>query len=235
MYSFVTFEALPGLDLTPGNRQIYLLPVDLNVPDAELDGLRQFLTPDEQARSQDYYFERDRRRYIAGRAGLRRALASVLAIKPRMVEFCYGTYGKPALANRETPRLHFNFSHSGDWALLALSAERPLGVDIEQVRPVPDMLTLAERFFSPSETSALQACADSDRAALFFRFWTCKEAFLKATGAGLQQPLTSLTLELADDHAAGFLTDAKAERLPYTLAILTLAAGYPGALVVPSD
>jgi 4'-phosphopantetheinyl transferase len=234
MQTFVSAPDIADLNITAQTRQVYLHLIDLNVTDERLPELRRNLTPTEQLAATDFYFERDRRRYIAGRAGLRQALASVLDIQPHAVEFCYGKFGKPELAKRGANWLHFNFSHSGDWALLALAAGRPVGVDIERVRSVPDMLTLVARFFSSAESHILRNSSPVERPTIFFRLWTCKEAFLKATGAGLQQPLNTITVEFADNYRTGWFRDSNQQILPYSLTILNLPIGYEGVVVLPN-
>ncbi len=96
----------------------------------------------------------------------------------------------------EKPRLilpkgvFFNLSHSGEWTVLALS-DSEVGVDIQQVKPVD--MRLAKRFFGEEEVKKLQDAGDNAER-LFYRFWTVKEAYLKALGTGLNRPLNSFSV-----------------------------------------
>lgn len=102
-----------------------------------------------------------------------------------------GEHGKPRFpAPFDT--LGFNWSHSGDVALLAVGhgpSGFELGVDVETVRPRARALELSRRFFAPAETEALEALPDNRRLARFLDLWTAKEAVLKAHGGGLSYGL----------------------------------------------
>ena len=91
---------------------------------------------------------------------------------------------KPFLAAH--PGIHFNLSHSGTLAVCAVS-DAPVGVDVERERAVN--WSLARRFFHPAELAWLERSADPDRD--FTRLWTRKESYIKMTGKGLAQPLSS--------------------------------------------
>jgi len=74
-------------------------------------------------------------------------------------------------------------SHSGAWAALAFSGGPPVGIDIEEVRPLPEYRELIRHFFSANERAHITTLPE------FFRLWTRKEALLKGIGKGLSQPL----------------------------------------------
>ncbi len=101
--------------------------------------------------------------------------------------------GKPYFPSQ--PHWHFNLSHAGRYAVLATD-ERPIGVDIEQLHAFS--LEIATRYFAPEEQAQLQACPTATaQQQLFFQLWTCKEAYLKATGAGLHEDLLSFAVDVA--------------------------------------
>jgi 4'-phosphopantetheinyl transferase len=81
--------------------------------------------------------------------------------------------------------IQFNVAHSQDFALYAFSRDRIVGIDVEQIRPVDSLESLTRRFFLPSEHAAICSADPDAQARLFFRYWTCKESYLKATGDGL--------------------------------------------------
>jgi 4'-phosphopantetheinyl transferase len=58
-------------------------------------------------------------------------------------------------------------------------------VDVERLRPLPDCLAIAERFFPPTDAAALAGEPADRREHEFFRRWTRIEAVLKARGIGL--------------------------------------------------
>ncbi|NEO84093.1 MAG: 4'-phosphopantetheinyl transferase superfamily protein [Spirulina sp. SIO3F2] len=168
---------------------------DQFVPGAE-SGYLSVLNPAEQARMQRFIKVRDRLRYIWARGKLRYLLAAYVGEAAAAVQFQYETRGKPYLA--EHP-VQFNISHSGDWLVIAVVRDRAIGVDIEQIQATKSWLALAERFFRQSESQALKALPPHEQTTAFFKLWTRKEAFLKATGQGLQG-LPNLELAVHQSH-----------------------------------
>jgi 4'-phosphopantetheinyl transferase len=167
------------------------------------------------------------------RGALRAVLGGYLGVPPAEVTFVYGAHGKPALDGRHAA-LGFNVSHSGELAVVAAGWNRAVGVDVEAWRALPDLAALAARVFAPAERAVLDALAAVDRPAAFFRCWTRKEAFIKATGQGLAQPLDDFVVSLGPGEPARFLDiggDAAA-LARWTLRDLTPREGYAGALVV---
>ncbi|MDE5574412.1 MAG: 4'-phosphopantetheinyl transferase superfamily protein [Bacteroidales bacterium] len=89
--------------------------------------------------------------------------------------------GKPYLP--DYPELFFNYSDSGDTAVVATDS-RPVGVDIEKIRP-RSFQGILERFFLPDEIKQVEASTEEERLIRFFRLWTAKESLLKQIGCGL--------------------------------------------------
>ncbi|MGE5374287.1 MAG: 4'-phosphopantetheinyl transferase family protein, partial [Bacteroidota bacterium] len=107
---------------------------------------------DEQARADRFRFEQERRRFIVGRGTLRVILGRYLNSTPEKIKFTYHANGKPSLSNGLLQtELRFNLSHSGDMALLAVTQNREVGIDIETLRSNLDAGKLANQYFSPSE------------------------------------------------------------------------------------
>jgi 4'-phosphopantetheinyl transferase len=189
------------------------------------------LSEDERGRAARFHFEVHRRRFVSCRAALRRVLAAVLGLAPRDVAFVYGPFGKPALAGAGA--VHFNVSHSEQWALLALSHERELGVDIERVRALDDLERLAATVFSPAERHDLARVADTARAEAFFNGWTRKEAYIKARGDGLRR-LTDFDVTLVPREPVELrrMDGEPDEPARWSLSALTPVAGFAAALCV---
>jgi 4'-phosphopantetheinyl transferase len=131
--------------------------------------------------------ELDPRRPRASRRELREVLARYLDEQAEAIELVEGERGKPRLA-QEPPALHFNLSHSGALALVALSSDREVGVDVELVKPGRDFAALAERALAPEDAAAVREATESDRADVFYELWTRHEARLKCLGLGLGAP-----------------------------------------------
>jgi 4'-phosphopantetheinyl transferase len=131
---------------------------------------------------------------------LRATLARCLAVTPERLVFAYGAHGKPVLAGPyRDSTLSFNVSHSGDHALIGLTLGRAIGVDIEQLRPMADFESMATGYFSATETQAIMRFPERDRLRAFFRCWTRKEAFMKATGRGMGIALDGFSVSVDDD------------------------------------
>ncbi len=95
--------------------------------------------------------------------------------------FEYGKYGKPAL--KDYPDIHFNLSHSGRYVMCAAGGV-PVGADIQKKLGVKE--AVARRYFAGAEYERILACADEASAeTLFYRYWTLKESYVKALGAGI--------------------------------------------------
>src|SRR5260221_4241109 len=166
-------------------------------------------------------------RWGAGRGILLEVLAAALGTNADRVAFRYGAHGKP-----EVDGLPFTLSHSGGRALIAL-AHFEVGGDIElpRARRTDD---IARRFFAPGEIERLfEIPGAAAREAEFFRLWTCKEAFLKATGEGLSRSTRSYEIELLPDGGARLLwakgIDDAASR--YSIHPLDPGPPYRGAVV----
>lgn len=221
-------------DLTLSSNDVHVWLADLELPAGQIEKLSLILSEDEQHRANRFYFEPDKKHFIAGRAILRTILSRYLDLEPDTLQFSYGSRGKPALASPNTSRtLCFNLSHSNGLALYAVTRSRHLGIDLEHIRPMPNALELAQRFFSSREYALISSLPPDQRQEAFFNGWTCKEAYLKATGeglAGLQQVEVSLTpskpVELLSIQG-----DPKAAN-HWSVHQLTLVPGFVAALAV---
>jgi 4'-phosphopantetheinyl transferase len=182
--------------------EVHIWCAALERPSPVVTRLSVLLSPDEKARAERFYFERDRVRYIVGRGLLRTILGKYLGMDPAHIEFSYGPYGKPALkTDQPNQTLQFNLAHSQNQALFAFCADRPLGIDLEHVREMPDEDALARHVFSPAEAALVASLSGQQKHAAFFKIWTCKEAVLKASGHGLTKPLDQTEISLTGETA----------------------------------
>ena len=214
---------------------VHIWLADLDQPERCQTQLAATLSTDEQARAQRFHFDVHRQRFIVGRGILRNILGRYLGKEPRELEFCYSDRGKPSLAGSSSP-VCFNLSHSQSLALYAI-ARRPIGIDVEYIRPLDDALKLAQRFFSHSEYAFIEALPPDQKQKAFFQLWTCKEAYLKATGeglAGLAQVEVSLTTGgMPELHLIG--QNSAQEPNPWLLQPLTPDPNYAAAVAVAAD
>lgn len=136
----------------------------------------------ERERAARFRFEHDARRYLISHAALRTMLGEALSCKPEAVSLLTGSQGKPFL---EGHPLHFNMTHSGDWALMGWHPEQIIGLDIETGHHLGDIELLARHNFALDERQDLIQARGHHREQLFLTCWTRKEACLKALGSGL--------------------------------------------------
>ena len=209
---------------------------------ADLESLRadesrwlSLLSADEKARAARFHFPVDRQRFAAARALLRTILAAYLNSDPRQLTFLYSPKEKPSLAPPHAASgVTFNVSHSGGVAMYAFSRKRDLGIDVEQVRRNSDIEAIARRFFSTHEQTQFFALPAEERVAAFFRCWTRKEAYLKATGDGLSLPLSQfdVLIEAESRNALAATRPDPAEAGRWHLSEVPAVSGYVAALCV---
>ncbi len=168
---------------------IYVWQIDLSATGQEQEFLG-LLSPDELERAQRFKFAIHRQRYIMARGSLRQILSSYIGIPAHEIVFQYGQHGKPFLAEGFP---QFNISHSDNMALIAITKDRAIGVDIEKIKPEYKE-DVAKRFFSEKEYAALQQLPEAGRISGFYAIWTKKEALIKALGEGLFTPLNEFTV-----------------------------------------
>jgi 4'-phosphopantetheinyl transferase len=191
----------------------------------------ELLSHDELERANRFKFDHLTDFYTFCRGSLRRILSRYLATSPQDIQFAYGNMGKPSLTKELT--IEFNVSHSGDLFVCAVTSGQLVGVDVELIRPLRDIPSIAKNFFSPAEQSHLVDLDEEHRTLAFYECWTRKEAVIKATGQGLSRPLDSFDVafgpgvapklnRLDDDHAPSWQMHSFEPR-----------PGYAGAIASP--
>lgn len=122
--------------------------------------------------------------WAISRARVRARLAEMTGVDAADLEFEDNGFGRPLLAGQD---LSFSVSHDGTRSILAVSSGAPVGVDIESVQTLSrDEMDWP---LSPIERAHLSQVAPENLSQAFFRYWTLKEAFIKALGLGVSFPL----------------------------------------------
>ena len=222
---------VPSSNVAASNSEVHVWRVQLD--DALAVEMGSILSPDESARAARFHFGRDRNRFIVARGSLRLLLGSYLDLAPGAVSFCYSSYGKPALSDANSG-ITFNLSHANELALIAVTRDRQIGVDIEFIRLDFASEKIAARFFSPQEVEVLRELPEPQHAEAFFTCWTRKEAYIKALGEGMSMPLNQFNVSLAPGSPAALLGNLRnpAEVSRWSLHDLSPAPGYVAALAV---
>jgi 4'-phosphopantetheinyl transferase len=196
--------------------------------------LFQTLSPRERDHGSQFKSPLARDRYTITRAVLRILLSHYARQAPATISILATPSGKPFATGERMPA--FSVSHSADVAVIAL-APSPLGVDVESIHEIPEMLAIAKQFFSAREYRHLIALPTEHRKRAFFAAWTEKEAYLKATGEGLAglpadtdlSPHHGLSDSVSKDRC-GRWQPSRFERENYAVAIV--ASPYLGSLTL---
>ena len=167
------------------SESLLILHVDLHPsPDREEQALA-LLDEQEQERWKQFANNDARRRYTLCRAALRANLCNRLGCSNQELSFGYLEHGKPfAKVNGAPSGEGFNLSHSGQHGLIGFSSRDRLGVDLEVRAPGRDFDGIASSVYGPREQRALSVAARDEKADVFYRLWSLKEALIKALGTG---------------------------------------------------
>lgn len=219
----------------PASGEIQVWYASLNRPHSQFLAL---LSRDEIERASRFIFESDRIHFIVRRGILRIILGNYLGIAPGQVHITYSANNKPILADHyNCPQLCFSLSHSEGMAIYAFTCEKEIGVDIEQIRDIPNAEQIFERVFSPRENEVFQILSESQRKEAFFNCWTRKEAFFKATGDGLSLPFDGFDVSLVPGKPAKLLDimGNPEEVSRWSMQDLKGASGFAAALVIQGE
>ena len=184
------------LDLKPDEIHFFYTLVDEIKSNQLLDRYRSVISEKEKTKVGKYVFEKDQHNCLVTRALVRFVLSAYTDQDPESFEFIENRYGKPDLKPGliKMP-VKFNLSHSSGVTACALAIDSEIGMDIENYHRKID-LTIADRFFSKSESEYVKKCPDKDKQEVFFDFWTLKESYIKARGMGLSIDLDKFSFEI---------------------------------------
>jgi 4'-phosphopantetheinyl transferase len=232
----------PAAPLALGADEVHVWLVDPEVAtDEQLRAAYwRLLSVDERAACERLRVARGRQQFLAAHVLLRTALSRHTGVDPVDWVFEKNSHGRPEIvAPRRIAPLRFNLSHTDGLVACGVTLGRDIGVDVEQLRPMPRHLALARRFFAPAEAEALATWPAEGRDARFLEYWTLKESYIKARGLGLSLPLQRFGFELRPDAPIRVSFDAVlgddarqwefALRRPTSSHVLALAARRDGA------
>ena len=166
------------------------------------------LIESERQRARAFHFDRDRWLYVKAHAWLRTVLGQVTARSPQAVHIAEAPGKKPftACPGPDRSRVHFNLSHTQGLIAIAVSTVCEVGIDVERIRPLTDLEGLTATVLHPAEQARFDALSEKERAAYFFRVWTVKEAYTKATGQGLARAFAGISVDFCDRSRDGSTT-----------------------------
>lgn len=188
------------------NEHVDIYSVRLDVSDADLNASKVWLSKTELARANRLLSTVKSREFIITRSTLKKILAQMLSESSENITIAHEPGGKPYLdCGERHQRVHFSVSHSHDLALIAITLDHAIGVDVEKIREDIDYASLSRRFFSSTEHERLQKCDPEIRLRAFFATWTRKEALVKAHGKGIALGLHQFDVSVDPDQAPHLL------------------------------
>jgi 4'-phosphopantetheinyl transferase len=212
--------------------EVHLWVAGTETPYTNLPQLIALLSPAEQAQADRLKFEAHRRRFLVTRAYRRQILSRYVGTPAGELDFLAGPRGKPELACEGDDGIQFNESASEGVAVYALARGRAVGVDVERLRHVADAYRLIESFASPLERAFFGEMRPANRQAAFLRWWTAKEAYVKALGEGLSRPLKSFSITLQDGRIPRLVDPGRTGTTEWHLETLEPEPGYIGCLAL---
>lgn len=230
MYPLAWTSTPAKLNLSPQHIEVWLCRFldwykDIGV-------LHAFLSDDERQRAERFKVEQKRQQYIITRGCLRQCLSNLTGIAPKDCIFDYLKHGKPVWNKQQQyPDLSFNVSHTHSLALIAISRQHSLGIDIEKIQNLKDPQPLVTRYFSPSEQIAFNRLPVADKARAFCAIWTRKEAFIKATGKGILYGLDNFDVSVDPDIQVTQIKLQKSQSIIWSAYDLPVNEGYTACLV----
>lgn len=218
----------PPAELGLAEDEVHVWRVGLERP---FDPFLPLLSVAERERAARFHFARDRQRYVVGRGVVRTVLGRYLGADPAALVLDVTKFGKPFLVGQA---LAFNLSHSRDVGLLAVCRSSVVGVDVEEKRPLSNLLSLAAHVFSPTELETLHTLPPAQQIEAFFNGWTRKEAFIKAIGEGFSYPLTTFDVTLLPQEPAKIVQvgGSAVAAAQWSLHLLPPLPGFASALVL---
>lgn len=209
---------------------VWLVPVN---PDC-VSALENIISNDERARAAGFHSSKHKTEYTASRIQLRIILSKYTGTSPHRLRFDYNEYGKPAISGKANGDLKFNLSHSGGLALYAFAHNREIGVDLEMIDAPPIDRELAVKVLTTRELAFFNELETNQRTLFFYKCWTRKEAYLKATGRGLlSDPNAIETFYLPAEPDSESKTDQiYSKTLNHSIIDLPSIAGFTASLAL---
>lgn len=223
--------------IQPMEDEVHVWCASLKQPAHLVQWLYGLLSSAEKTRAGRYHFQHLRQSFVVARGVLRLLLSRYIDLPPHELEITYHKAGKPQLSETHGRTVFFNLSHSHELALYAISSTHKVGIDLEYIRPVEDLIQIAERNFSAQETAELKSLAPDQTLRGFFHCWTRKEAYIKAIGAGVSFPLHEFDVSLTPGEPAKLIQVAGStqEAARWSMVDLSRPDGYAAALVAEGN
>jgi 4'-phosphopantetheinyl transferase len=227
----------PLSDLPEGDVHLWVaFPDEWKDPSLIASALN-ILDDDETARMERFHFPEHRHLFLVSHLLVRTALSHYSDLPPDAWRFMNDENGKPLIDPAMKPvSLSFSLAHTVGMAVVGVTREGDIGVDVEQAGRLIDAAKLSRRFFSPEEAAALENLPPGRLEEQFPLYWTLKEAYIKALGLGLSHPLDSFAFRLTGEspHRIDFSADAPQDPEKWRFALIEPRRPHVAAVCVAS-
>ena len=216
------------------DRNVVVWMAQVSTSQDALPSLESCLDAQDRERAGRFHFPEDRARHVLGRALVRKILGHYLSQSPEKIDLACTDRGRPYFPGDETMR--FSITHARDLVAVALTARARVGIDIEYMERKLHLKELAERILSAEDFREFEALPEEEKVAAFFRVWTRKEAYLKATGEGITDALKKISVSLRAEEI-GTIADAREKdgARNWRMHSLSLPANYMGCVACEAD
>ena len=216
--------------LSPGAVHLWYTLSDDIAPAAALDAYLGLLSPEEHTRHARFLNERARHEYLITRALCRTVLSRYAEVAPTDWRFRANEWGRPEITVPELAHLRFNLSNTRGLVACAVALEGEIGIDVEVLDRAGGLLEIADRFMAAPEAAAIRALPPDAQGLRFFKYWTLKEAYIKARGMGLSISLDKFWFLLDGEVPA-----SSPARLVLTPDMDDEVSGWSFAQIQPTD
>lgn len=216
--------------LSPG--ELHVWHVSTNITPARHVEYKNTLSQNELTKVPLLEFEKARDSYVISLGALRILLSGYLGIQPKLVKIGSRRKGKPY--SIDDPGLYFNMSNSGKLAVIAFSRDTEVGIDIEQIRSLPDLDEMIIRNFTTREIKFINGKSE-EKTSRFFRFWTIKESYLKAIGEGMRLPPDNLEFTIEKDGIRQLSVNGIFEQEDWNFKEFSASPDYVGTITYGRD
>lgn len=197
------------LELRPEEVHVWIVEPERIDDRRLLDAYWNLLDAGEREKQRRFRFERHQRQYLVSHALVRLTLSRYAPVAPTAWTFATNAYGRPEIQGEWGPKLRFNLSHTDGMAIVAVGTGAELGADVEDAQRPGETVEIADHYFAPTEVATLRALPQERHRERFFEYWTLKEAYIKARGAGLSLPLEQFAFHLEPGQSPRISFDAR--------------------------
>ena len=164
--------------------EVLILVFEIDSTQEKWSDYDTILSKNEKNKTHEFQHADDRLSFTKCRSILRSTLSKWLNCNPNEINIIHRENGKPYLEHSKV--IEFNITHTKGLAAIAFSIDSEVGIDVENLNREINLDQVAKKVFTTSEQSLINANNQNDKKKTFFRLWTSKESYLKATGQGLR-------------------------------------------------